>query len=93
MKYLLKWTNDRPAEAFRDRFNSREEAEAYVRSYFAGAEFLALAAKAGALPGESLYAWQDLATLEAGKPHLAVLRPIALGSTVQIDAAFIPKKE
>jgi hypothetical protein len=93
MKYLLKWTGDRPANALRDRFNSRQEAEAYVRSYFAGAEFLPLAPKDNSLPGESVYAWSDLAALDAGKPHLAVFRPIALGNTVQIDAAFLPRKE
>lgn len=93
MKYLLKWTNDRPEEAADKRFASRPDAEKYVLSLLPQAEFLVLAPKPDQLPGEVVYVWNGLDALEAGKPHSAVIAPFALGNTLQIDAAFVGFKQ
>jgi hypothetical protein len=87
MKYLLTWTSDRPEAAHRERFNSQLEAEEYVKSFFPEATLLT-APRPNTVLGDICYVWKDVAALRSGKPHLASIAPVALGNTLQIDAAF-----
>jgi hypothetical protein len=88
VKYLLKWTSDRPENATEDRFISRIDAENYVQSFLPQAQFLAVAPKPDRVLNEMLYIWKSLDALQSGKPHSATITPLALGNTLQIDAAF-----
>ncbi len=93
MKYLLRWTNARPEEAAEQRFTSRADAQKHVQSLLPQAEFLVLDAKAERVLQDVVYAWPNMDALESGKPHCAVIRPMALGNTLQIDAAFIQESK
>jgi hypothetical protein len=87
MKYLLTWISDRPEAALRERFNSQLEVEEYVKTFLPEATVLTTP-RPNTVLGDICYVWKNAAALQSGKPHVATIAPVALGSTVQIDAAF-----